>query len=537
MKSASINKFNKSTRGASDKVKILDSTLRDGTQGEGISYSLADKISVVKKLDALGVDYIEAGNPASNPKDMKLFHELSSLKLKNSKIVAFGNTRHKNFNVTDDKTIQSLLDAKTDVICVFGKSWDYHVENVLKTTLDENLSMIFDTIKYLKSKKREVIYDAEHFFDGFKASPDYALSTILSAAKAGADCVCLCDTNGGAFPSEVYNIIKAAIDFFNTNDIKTQIGVHCHNDIGCAVASSIAGVEAGATHVQGTLLGFGERCGNANLSTVVANLQLKMGYNCIPKTNIENLTLTCAKLAEITNVSLDKTMPYVGKSAYAHKAGMHADAVIKSTQTFEHIPPSSVGNERRFLVSEMAGRSIILKKILKINENITRDSDELKNIVAEVKRMESEGYNFEGADASFEILACKELGIFKPKFDVLNYVVVSEDRTTNRATIKIKVGDTTETTGEEGHGPVNALDNALRKALIKFFPSIKSMHLKDFKVRILEGKIGTASVTRVLMDFEDKHETWTTIGVSDDIIMASFKALMDAYEYRLQRLK
>jgi 2-isopropylmalate synthase len=394
--------------------------------------------------------------------------------------------------------------------------------------------MISDTIAYFKAKNKEVIFDAEHFFDGYNQNPEYALKTITTAAEAGADCITLCDTRGATLPFDIESITKAAIEHLSAGGFKCVVGIHTHNDIGCAVSSSMAAVCAGARHVQGTILGFGERCGNANLSTIIPNLQLKMGYSCIPKDKIASLHFVCAKIAEITNINLDKSMPYIGKSAFAHKAGMHTDGVIKAKTAFEHIDPKEVGGERRFLISEMAGKSVILNKILKFDKNITKNSEKLDDILLEVKAKEALGYSFEGAGASFELMAKAKLGLFSPNFEVINYMVVANsNKGLDHATIKIKVGTSSVFTGAEGRGPVNALDRALRQALLNFFPHIKNLKLTDYKVRIIDGKKGTAAITRVLIDFQDKDKTWTTIGVSDDIITASLMALKDSYEYSL----
>lgn len=515
------------------KIEILDSTLRDGCQAEGISYSVKDKLRVVDALCQLGVTYIEAGNPTSNPKDIEFFEQLKGVDTGESKLVAFGSTRRKNTDVQSDSAVRALENADTPCVSIFGKSWSLHVSDVLNTTKEENLKMIADTVSYFKKLGKEVIYDAEHFFDGYKEDSEYALQTLGAAFDAGADCLVLCDTNGGAFPKDIKDITKIVIEKFNN----TRIGIHCHNDNGMAVANSILAVEAGACHVQGTLLGFGERCGNANLAIIIPNLQIKSGYCCIDQEYMGRLTEIATKIAEITNIKVPKSEPYIGRSAFAHKAGMHADGVNKSAKSFEHIEPEIVGNERRFLMSEMAGRTAILTKVKKIVPDLTKDSKELKEIIAKLKELEYEGYQFEGADSSFELVVRKKLGRYKPFFRLINYTIVCEhpgvEGLYDRATIKIEVDGETEIAAAEGNGPVNALDKALRKALYRFYPSVKTVQLVDYKVRVLESTDATASKVRVLIDSSDGKMVWSTIGVSTDVIQASWMALVDSIEYKL----
>jgi len=518
------------------KILIYDSTLRDGAQAQGISFSVEDKIKIVDKLDKLGVNYIEAGNPGSNPKDLEFFERIRSMNFKNSKVIAFGSTRRVGKSVEEDANVKSLLRADTPAVAIFGKSWDFHVTDILKTTLDENLKMIYDTVLFFKSKNKEVVFDAEHFFDGYKANPEYAMRSLKAACDAGADSVCLCDTNGGSFPNEVFEITQRVV-----NEFKVDVGIHCHNDTGMAVANSIMAVQAGAVQVQGTLNGFGERSGNANICSIIPTLQLKMGYLCISEENMAHLTAIARYASEIANVLHDERAPYVGKNSFAHKAGMHADAVNKNTSAYEHISPEKVGNERVFLMSEVAGRSAVLNFINNIDNTITKDSPQTRQILEKLKEMEFKGYQYEGAESSFELLIRKVLGRYEPFFELSEFkVVVNEPAITtanSSAIIKIKVGDQEEITAEEGDGPVNALDKALRKALIKFYPQVMGMKLTDYKVRVLDSKSATAAKVRVLIESTDSEEVWTTIGVSTDIIEASWHALIDSIEYKLLKHK
>lgn len=517
----------------SRKIAVFDSTLRDGAQGEGISFSVEDKIKIVKTFDELGIGYIEAGNPGSNPKDMEFFHRIKNIELKNSKITAFGSTRRRGATVEEDKNVKSLIEAGTDSISIFGKSWDFHVTDIIQTTLDENLKMISETISYIKGFGKEVIFDAEHFFDGYKNNSEYAMKTLDAAVSAGADCICLCDTNGGCFPDEVYNITKAVREKFK----EISIGIHCHNDCGMAVSNAIMAVFAGADSVQGTFTGFGERCGNTALSTVIADLQVKRDYICIPEENIENLTHAARKISEIANFKLSDTMPFVGKCAFAHKGGMHIDGVCKAAQSFEHIDPSAVGNERKFLTSEVAGRSTILSMIKKIVPDIEKNSPETDMVIKKLKDFEYNGYQFEGAEGSLELLIRKTLGKYKPFFELVNLKTIGEQPYSEggsaSAVIKIIVDGRTEIMAAEGDGPVNALDKALRKALEVFYPQLSEVHLTDYKVRVLDSKTATASKVRVLIESSDGADNWSTVGVSNDIIEASWLALVDSIEYKL----
>ena len=517
------------------KISILDSTLRDGSQGEGISYSVQDKINIVLALDELGVTFIEAGNPGSNPKDMEFFIEAKKLQLKNSKIVAFGSTRRRDLSCAEDVNLQSLLSADTEYVCIFGKTWDFQVTDILHATLDENIEMIRDTVAYLKSKDKKVIFAAEHFFTGYKANPEYALKSLEAAVEGGAVCLSLCETKGGAMPSECKNAVEAVASRFGS---KVEVGIHTHNDCGLAVANSLIAVEAGASHVQGVLLGFGERTGNANLSTIIADLQLKLGFECVPQENMKLLTPICKRIAEITNIALEPGMPFVGSSAFAHKAGMHIDAVIKNPFAYEHIEPETVGNERVFLMSEVAGKSMIVEKVQKFDKSLTKNSPVVAEIVKRVKDLEHEGYQFEGADASFEILVRKTMGKYQPFFNLHYYKTSGEfprfsDDQSAFAQVKLDVEGTAVITAGEGDGPVNAMDTALRKALVQFYPAVAKIHLTDYKVRVLDGKEATASAVRVLIESSDGENSWSTMGVASDVIEASYIALVDSFEYKL----
>ncbi|AFS78244.1 2-isopropylmalate synthase LeuA [Gottschalkia acidurici 9a] len=517
-----------------NKIKIFDSTLRDGSQGEGISFSVEDKLKIVKALDDLGINYIEAGNPGSNSKDLEFFERLSSLNLKNSKVVAFGSTRRKGITVEEDTNVNALLLANTSSVAIFGKSWDFHVTDIIRATLDENLVMIEDTIKFFKDKGKEVTFDAEHFFDGYKSNPEYALSALNSAVKAGVDYLALCDTNGGTFPDEVYEITKKVCEAFPN----VEIGIHAHNDSSMGVANSIMAVKAGATQVQGTFTGFGERCGNANLSAIIPNLQLKKGYQCIPESQMINLTSTARYISEISNLSLSNNLPYVGSSAFAHKGGMHIDGVNKASHSFEHINPELVGNRRRFLMSEVSGRSSILNSIQKVNKNITKDSPEAQKVIDELKRLEHLGYQYEGAESSFELVVRKVLGMYTPTFKIDEFKTIGEhsiigNKKNTSSIIKVSVDGKTEMTAEQGNGPVNALDKALRKALEVFYPELKNVYLTDYKVRVLDTENTTSAKVRVFMESTDGKRTWSTVGVSSDIIEASLIALKDSIEYKL----
>lgn len=513
-------------------VSLYDTTLRDGSQGEGISYSVMDKIKIAHELDNFGIHYIEGGWPGSNPKDMEFFLKMSKKPLKKADLVAFSMTRRLNTKAENDSNIASLVKSKAKVITIVGKTWDLHVTDVLKTTLEENIEMIKDTIEYLTKSGLTVFYDAEHFFDAYKTNPDYSLKCLLCAQESGARAICLCDTNGGTMTSDIFKTIKEI-----RPHIKVSLGIHCHNDTGLAIANSIAAVEAGADMVQGTINGYGERCGNADLIPIIANLKLKLGINCISDKNIKDLTLISHFVAEISNMRLRNDQPYTGLSAFAHKGGMHINAVMKNQKTYEHINPDSVGNRRRIIVSELAGKTGILLRAKDLELDLNKDNPQTKKILNLVQKLEHEGYHFEAAEASFELLIKKALKKYRKFFDLEGFRVViekvSNKKITSEAIIKLKVKGVKEHTAAEGDGPVNALDNALRKALKNFYPTLSKMHLSDFKVRVLDEKAGTASKVRVLIQSQDETDTWDTIGVSGNIIEASWQALLDSVEYKL----
>jgi 2-isopropylmalate synthase len=514
------------------RITVLDSTLRDGAQGEGISFSVTDKLNIARALDELGVDLVEAGNPGSNPKDLDFFREAKGLGLKHAELAAFGSTRRRGATCQEDEALASLLGADTPVVVIFGKSWDLHVKQVLKVSLEENLAMIRDTVAFLKVSGRRVIYDAEHFFDGFAADADYAFKTLRAAAEAGAECLVLCDTNGGSLPDAVGPLAARVV-----KEIGLPVGIHAHNDSGLAVANSLAALQAGAVHAQGTLVGFGERCGNANLSTLVADIALKLGLECLQPDSLPKLARITRRVAEISNVNFDESMPFVGLKAFAHKAGMHVDAVLKTSLSFEHVAPEAVGNERRILASEVGGRSVILERLKKLDPTATKESPLVAQVVKRLKEMERLGYQFEGADASLDLLMRKAAGRYKPFFELGHYRTIgeppSEGRLSAQALVKVRVDGEDAISAAEGDGPVHALDLALRKALEKFYPSLASMRLTDFKVRVLDTKSATAATVRVLIESTDGEVAWTTVGVSTDVIEASWIALVDSIEYKL----
>ena len=517
--------------------EILDSTLRDGAQGENISYSVSDKLKIADALDKFGIDYIEAGNPFSNPKDAEFFEKASKMHFTTAKLAAFGSTVRKGITPAEDEGLRALLSAGTKHVVVFGKSWDLHVDCILGTTRAGNLEMISSTIEFLRKNGRTVFFDAEHFFDGYKSDPGYALDVIKTAEKAGASAIVLCDTNGGCFPDEISKIVKSV-----SKSVMTTVGIHCHNDTGCAAANTVAAVKAGAAHVQGTFTGIGERCGNASLSTVIPDLQLKLGCNVVSAERLATLTKTARFISEVTNIRLAPGSPYVGRSSFAHKAGMHADGVAKNPETYEHIDPSLVGNKRNFLLSEVSGRSTVLPRVQAVDGTLTKSSSETKLITEKMKELEHAGFQFEAAAASFELLVMKELGKFRPHFEIDHYRIISSMDSLDgqtytekaNALVKVKVGDKYEITADEGEGPVNAIDKALRKALEVFYPELKKMHLIDFKVRVVTSNDSTAAITRVLIESTDGETTWTTMGASRDIINASVLALTDSLEYMLK---
>lgn len=515
-----------------EQVFIYDTTLRDGTQGEGISLTVDDKLKIATRLDQFGVHYIEGGWPGSNPKDMEFFEKAQKLPLKKAKITAFGSTRRQGIPPEEDENLQKLIESGVRVTTIFGKTWDFHVTHALKTTLEENLEMIFDSVQFLKKNRMEVIFDAEHFFDGYKHNPSYALEALKKAEAAGADWIVLCDTNGGTLPHELEEIVTIVRAKLNT-----PIGVHCHNDSECGVANSIAGVRAGARQVQGTINGYGERCGNANLVSIIPNLQIKLDYICVAEEQLKLLTNVSRYVHEIANVVPPNIQPFVGKSSFAHKGGMHVSAILKSPETYEHMKPEQVGNDRRVLVSELAGQSNIQFKADKIGIKLDKTNPTTKQIIQKIKEMEHQGYQYEGAEASFELLLREGLGQVKELYRLDSFKILVEknqdDPIGTEATLKLGIHDEVVHTVAEGNGPVNALDNALRKALESVYPIIKDMYLSDYKVRVLNDGGATASKVRVLIESSNGKDTWSTVGVSGNIIEASWKALCDSYRYIL----
>jgi 2-isopropylmalate synthase len=517
-------------------VEIYDTTLRDGTQGEGINLSVADKLRIAERLDTFGIHYIEGGWPGSNPKDIAFFQESRKRKFKHARVAAFGSTRRKGVRVDQDDQVRLLLEAETPVVTIFGKTWLLHVKEVLRTTPKENVAMIADTIRYLKDHGRFVVYDAEHAFDGYRDDADYALNTWQAAAEAGADRVVLCDTNGGRLSSEIARITQTAAE-----KVDARIGIHTHDDIGLGVANALAAVSAGASHIQGTINGFGERTGNCNLTSVIPNVALKMKKRCVPEESLPFLKELSQFVDEIANIRHNPRQPWVGASAFAHKGGMHVNAVQKVAHSFEHIEPGAVGNTRRVLISDLAGRSNIVMKAQELGFKLTHDTPELKTILARIKELEHEGYEFEAAEGSLALVVRKILQHQELPFEVMGYhVSMRRDGPVSvcQATTKVRVGERIAHTVAEGDGPVNALDGALREALVNFFPKqLKQVRLTDYKVRILEASIGTAAKTRVLITSSDGHEDWSTVGVSYNIIEASLQALVDSIEYRLMKKK
>mgnify|MGYP005690662443 CR=1 FL=1 len=516
-------------------IKIYDTTLRDGVQAEGVSFSPSSKIHVAKMLDSFGVDYIEGGYAASNPKDMAFFKEIKHANLKHAKIVAFGSTRRAKIKVEEDKGTNALIEADTPACTIFGKSWLLHVHEVLKTTPEENLNMIEDTCRYLKSYNKEVIYDAEHFFDGYKSDPDYAVKTLLAAQNGGADILVLCDTNGGCLSNEIFDITQYICSLFNI-----PIGIHSHNDSDTGVANAMEAVRAGAMQVQGTINGFGERCGNCNLISVIANIINKTNKTClVNEKNLKNLRSVSRFVNEKANLRDNKRSPFVGDSAFAHKAGMHVDGVRKAAKSFEHISPEEVGNIRRILISELSGASNVMEKLFEMGlSNIDRKSPEIKDILKKMEQMEQNGYVYESSDASFKMLIKKVLKEHKNFFELDGFEVIvkkssKDEACISEASIKLKVnGESTSAVGE-GDGPVDALNMALRSALMKFFPAIKGVNLSDYRVSILDPEEATSARTRVQIESTDGSSKWGTVGVSENIIEASWEALVDGVEYKL----
>jgi 2-isopropylmalate synthase len=519
------------------KIEIYDTTLRDGSQLEGISLTVDDKLRIAEQLDWLGVDYIEAGWPGANPKDDEVFRRAASeLRLETSTLVAFGSTRRVTGKVDSDETLRHLIEAATPVVCIVGKCWDYHVTEALQTTLDEGVAMVADSVEFLTASGREVFFDAEHFFDGYKRNPEFSLRVLEAAAQKGATRLVLCDTNGGSLPHEVERIVREVVDYFGDD---VGVAVHLHDDAGTGVANALAGVRGGAVQVQGTINGYGERTGNCNLTTIIPNLTLKMGFETIPRDRLDRLTPVAHHVAELVNMALNPQAPYVGESAFAHKAGLHVSAIAKRPDAYEHVPPDSVGNSTRFLVSELAGKSTVLLKAKELK--IELDGPQVNEVVDQLKTMEHEGYHFEVADASLELLMRRATGWRQPWFVVESFRVITDDLdaeaspggVSTEATIKVHVDGERIVATAEGNGPVNALDGALRQALGGRFPGLDRVHLTDYKVRVLDTAKGTGAVTRVLIDSTNGDRTWTTIGVSENIIEASWQAMYDSIVYGL----
>jgi 2-isopropylmalate synthase len=518
-------------------IQLYDTTLRDGTQREGVSLSVDDKLKIARKLDEFGIHYIEGGWPGSNPKDVEFFRRVRSIGLTQAKVAAFGSTRKKDTRPEEDPNLKALLEAETPVVTLVGKSWDLHVLQVLETSLDENLAMIGESVAYTKDQHKEVIYDAEHFFDGYKANPGYALATLREAATGGADVLVLCDTNGGTLPWEVEDITRTVAAEFDT-----PLGIHTHEDGGCAAANTLVAVRAGAHHVQGTVNGYGERVANANLCTIIPDLQLKMGYACIPPENLTCLTELSRFVAEVANLSHDDHLPFVGASAFAHKGGLHVAAVLKNEDAYQHVDPQLIGNQRRTVVSELSGRGNVFDKASEFGIDV--NNQQTRDVLERIKQLEAQGFTFEGAEASVELMLRRTHPAYVPPFELIDFMVVVERRRGRgllaEATVKVRVGPKLMHTAAEGNGPVNALDAALRKALIDVYPQLSSAKLNDYKVRILDSDTGTAANVRVLIDTiyrpaggKERARRWSTVGASTNIIEASWRALADSMEYAL----
>ncbi len=518
------------------RVFTFDTTLRDGTQGEAVSFSVDDKLLIAEKLDELGIDYIEGGWPGSNPRDQEFFERAKSLNLGHSRLTAFGATRFAKNSVQKDPNVAALLAAETPVVSIFGKTWDFHVRCALGITEEENLSLISDTVRHLIEHGREVVYDAEHFFDGYNANPNYALQTLEAAKSAGADVLCLCDTNGGTLPGRVAEILGTVRARFDG-----VLGIHCHNDAELAVANTLAAVEAGASHVQGCLNGYGERCGNANLCSIIANLELKLGYHTIGPENLKNLTNVARFVAEMANLSLRRDQAYVGSSAFAHKGGIHVSAVMKDSATYEHIQPDLVGNRQRVLLSDLSGRGNVAYKLkqLGLKESLTDVAG--RELLQRIKQMEHQGYDFESAEGTFELLVREAAHPEFHPFEVVKYEVSTRlqsgtDETITTAGVTLRVDDAVHSSSATGSGPVHALDICLRQCLSSIYPAITNVRLVDYKVRVLGGKGGTESKVRVLVEWSDHRRSWATVGISDNVIDASWRALVDALRLELMRL-
>lgn len=524
-------------------IYLYDTTLRDGTQGENVTFSADEKVKIALRLDDNGIHYIEGGWPGSNPKDVQFFDLAKRVSFKNARLVAFGSTRKPGVRPEEDDNLTALLASETPTVTIFGKSWDLHVEEIMANSLDENLAMIFESVKYLKDNGRETIYDAEHFFDGYKHNRDYAVKTLLAAQRGGADFIVLCDTNGGTLPFEIESIFtevqKRITDSRNggSKAASARLGVHTHNDCGLAVANTITAVNAGAVMVQGTINGYGERCGNADLTSVIPVLELKMERPCISGDNLVKLKSLSRYVSETANQVPLNNRPFVGKSAFAHKGGIHVSAVMKAPKAYEHMDPALVGNQRRVLVSDMSGKSNVEYKARELGIELDTNGYDSSKIVTEIKQLEQQGYQFDIADGSFKILMQKFTDQFEPLFTLESFRVTIEKNKdqpcSSQATMKISVGGKEEITAAEGYGPVSALDNALRKALDRFFPDLDTMRLVDFKVRVIDGNRGTAAKVRVFIESRDQDQIWSTIGVSEDIIEASWQALADSFQFKL----
>jgi 2-isopropylmalate synthase len=515
---------------------LYDTTLRDGTQGEAVCFTAEEKLSIAVRLDEFGIHYIEGGWPGSNPKDMQFFLLAQRTPFKQARIAAFGSTRRPGISPEKDPNLSALLESRAPVVTIFGKSWRLHVTEIMGTTLDENLAMIGDSVGWLKEAGKEVIYDAEHFFDGFRDDPSYAFKTLEAAFKAGADALVLCDTNGGTLPSRITEVVR---EVGKAMAGRVRLGIHAHDDCGLAVANSIAAVEAGVEMVHGTINGYGERCGNADLTTIIPILCLKMKLPCVTENQLSRIKRLSRYVDETANMIPRNSRPFVGKSAFAHKGGVHVSAVIKNPLAYEHIDPEAVGNKRHVLVSDMSGKSNIEYKARELGVELNGSGLDSKKIVSEIKRMEQEGYQFDTADGSFKLLLQRFTEQYRPLFDLESFRVTVEKEKAQpcyaHALIKISVGDKKEITAAEGNGPVSALDNALRKALYKFYPNLDKMRLVDFKVRVIDGRLGTAAKVRVSIESRDEDHVWSTIGVSEDIIEASWQALADSFQYKLSR--
>ncbi len=515
-------------------ITLYDTTLRDGTQGEQVNLSAEDKLRIARKLDDFGIHYIEGGWPGSNPKDARFFEMARKTTFKTALLTAFGSTRRCQIRPEDDQSIQALLRTELETVTIFGKSWDLHATEILGVSLDENLALIEDSVSYLKNQGRRVIYDAEHFFDGYKRNPEYALKTVNAAIRGGADVVVFCDTNGGSLPNEVHRIVTDAM-----RGLPVPAGIHAHNDCGLALANALAAVQSGAVMVQGTINGYGERCGNTDLVSAIGTLQLKMGFDCVSHEHLSKLTELSHYVSEVANVPPSRQRPFVGKSAFAHKGGVHVSAVAKNPAAYEHIEPEQVGNRRRVLVSDLAGKSNIEYKAREMGINLGGNGFGSEKIVKEIKRLEDQGFQFDAAEGSLELLIKKVTGQFEEPFNLESLRVTMEKNrsgpSTSHATIKISVANDYEITAAEGDGPVNAIDNALRKALYKFFPQVEEMRLVDFKVRVIDGSEGTAAKVRVQIESRDHSDVWSTIGVSENVIEASWQALVDSVQYKLSK--